>query len=85
MVSASAVKPDGTHEGNQRSLCISRIAVALYAVAMLSAIIRHQPREMFIAVLSAMVLILYGPRLYRFVGALAAAATFLITAIIQMS
>jgi hypothetical protein len=59
--------------------------MALYVVAISSAIVRKEPREMLVAVLIAFVPIVVGPGLYRLVGIVAAVGAFLVTSLIQLS
>jgi hypothetical protein len=84
---AAASSPTSTNSVARfnRGLMISRIAFLLYVLAIVSAIMRHEPREMLIGIIIAVIPVFAGPRPYRILGAVAAAVTFLTTALIQMS
>ncbi len=85
MVNPSRLNESQCEQRVVRSPRVARISMALYVVALSSAIVRHEPREMLVAVLIAFVPIVLGPGLYRLVGVFAAGGAFIVTALIQLS
>jgi hypothetical protein len=85
MVKPSLVQERNPQQRAVRSLLVARISMALYFVALSSAILRKEPRELLVGVLIALVPVVIGPGLYRLVGAFAAVGAFFVTALHQMS
>jgi len=70
-------------EDKTRSLLVSRVSIIAYICMVSLTILFRDSRCILAAIVIAFVPIIAGPRLYRFVGIIAAVGAFLVTAVMM--
>jgi hypothetical protein len=74
-----------TKSPSPRSLLLSRLAMAIYVISTVIAILFRREGLMFIGVLVSFIPLIVGPMSYRIVGLLAGLGAFLAIAVIRLS